>query len=225
MSELDVKRMEHLERMVLLQWLVLGVVVLLAATGAAAVLVFQPWRDLTVERLRVVDRSGNERIRLSTADVGSTIQVTDELGTVRISLFATSDHSRVGVHGDDALTPQATLGRNNKGPFVWLSDDGGDVRGSFTVTKENASLILSAAGEEESISLFAEPFTTHLRVRDRVGSTRCIVGMFESGPALVLADGREEPAAAFRLKDNSPLILLKDPSGNTLWRVPELPKP
>lgn len=197
-----------------------GTVVLVLAMATST----QPGREIDVRQLRIVDDQGNVRIALGYARDSSYCRMYDKNGKARLGLLASQALSSVGVHGADEAIPQASLGLSEKGPYVWLADDQGKTRGALAVSKETAALTLSARGEEESISLLAEKSKPQLSFRNGEGTNRCVLGIFETGPALVLADKNAEPQGVFRLQGDAPVILLRDIHGKDVWRVPDAHK-
>jgi hypothetical protein len=200
----------------------IGVLCAIVAFGSGR----QPQEELTVRRLRIVDDRGTVRMILGYTKNGATqIRMYDEAGNGRLTMLASNVLNEVYIEdasGHDV--PRAALGLNDRGPFLRLADGEGKVRGACTVTEQSAALMLAAVGEEESIGLYAEKDKPHLGIRDAKEMNRCLLGMYDRGPALVLADEKTNPRALVRLKDDEPSIRLLGNDGKDVWRAPEVQK-
>jgi hypothetical protein len=191
---------------------------LLAITVGLGVARSEP-KELDLRVLRILDDEAKLRMMLSANADGADLHIVDADGKGRVLLSA-GKMTGVFVDDDGDGVPRASIGCDKKGPYVRLADAKGDVRAALTTTASTAGLILKQPDNGGTIFARADSGKPLVEFRDKNDVNRCMVGIFEKGPAIVLADETPEIRGVFRLDKEGARLQVLDEKAKTLWRAP-----
>jgi hypothetical protein len=135
-------RLNRLERE-LRYWRLGGMLVLsLVAIVVTVAMAQPPARELTVETLRIVERTGKERIVLTAVPGIPDMKFLDPGGQTRLTLDIADDSNPVLVVAETGKAKgRLTLGIENGSPMLQLYDRDGKKRVTIGVPKDVGSLI------------------------------------------------------------------------------------